>query len=302
VTSTTAEVVVADGVVVLTGKDVSFANLGTAVKRLVDLLKEGDSLKLSAARVVQAISRQELYREAGVETMAAFYPLLLAQTASVGWQAERTVKMWLAFTNLYLDVLKLDEAKAMKANSHLHSLYALAAVDRKSGELADATEKPGKLGAGDFEAIVLVITGLVTAPKGADKQTGLDATQTYGLLVNAGVSADHLKTYEEKVGGAPYLPVSGWTVADTRAVIDLLKGKDEPVKVSQVWEVERLDEETVWLSAIYWTVDGVEIDRVSRSGTQYPLATFKAISKGDKVVDLSEGTPDDEDDGYSDDE
>ncbi len=302
VTSAPADVVIAEGIVVITGKDVTFANLPTAIRRLVVLLKDGDSLKLSAARVVQAISRQELFREAGCETMQAFMPLLLQQTASVGWAAERTVKQWLAFANLYLDEMGLDEEKALKANSHLGSLYVLAAVDRKSGELLSAPEKPGKLGAEDFEAIVQTITGLVTAPKGTDKAAGLDVAKTRDLLLDAGVLADHLDAYQAKVGGAPYLPVNGWTVADTRAVIDLLRGKEEVAKVSQVWEVEKQDEENVWLSAIYWEIDGVEIDRVSRSGTQYPLATFKAISKGDRVVDLSEGTPDDEDDGYSDEE
>src|SRR5262245_40120162 len=82
------ETQVGDGMTVLSGPgaaNISFANLPTAINRLVNLLKDAEDRKLAAARVVIAIERQELYREANCETMNDFYPILLDQLEGVGW-------------------------------------------------------------------------------------------------------------------------------------------------------------------------------------------------------------------------
>src|SRR5262249_51226150 len=151
--------------------------------RLVNLLKDAEDRKLAAARVVIAIERQELYREANCETMNDFYPILLDQLEGVGWGAKRTVQAWVAFVKLFLDQLEGSEAQAMKANSHLHTLYVLANVDRKSGELKDAEEKPGKVDESDFKALTNVVTALVALPTVEQKRAGLDAAATRELLL-----------------------------------------------------------------------------------------------------------------------
>lgn len=285
------------GVTVLTGpgtRDVSFPNLASAIKRLVELLRDSADKKLAAARVVQAVDKQQLYREAGFETMRDFYPTLLAQTAAVGWQAERTVKMWLAFANLYLDQLALPEPQAMRSNSHLHALYVLADVDRKSGELLDATEKEGKLGAVEFEDITRVISALVTAPTPAQKAEGLDADATAEVLKVAGVSDAALTTFEKRAGTKPAVPVSGWSVADTRSVIEAIRGVKETTKAVQVFYVSFSDAAHVEIDRVAWELDGSE--KYSQSWKRsVETPDFEAMSKGHKVVDISEGEPEGDD-------
>src|SRR4051812_647299 len=221
------ETPVEEGVTVLSGPgvaNVSFANLPTAISRLVGLLKDAEDTKLAAARVVIAIENQELYRQANVETMGEFYPILLSQLEGVGWGAKRTVQAWVSFVKLFLDQLGVNEAQAMKANSHLHTLYVLANVDRKSGELKDAEEKPGKVDSHDFEALTNVITGLVALPTVEQKKAGLDADATAAMLA-AQVPASDLRVFKELVGTAPVLPLNGWTVKETEAVVDAAKKK-----------------------------------------------------------------------------
>src|SRR5215211_537301 len=102
-----------------------YTNLPSAVDALVNHMRQGETLLLAIARDVQAIRDLELYREAGVETMEAFYPILLQETSRVGWGSVRTLKAYLSFTDVYLDCLALPGPKAMGALSHLQTLYVL---------------------------------------------------------------------------------------------------------------------------------------------------------------------------------
>lgn len=295
------ETQVSEGVTVLTGPgvaEVSFANLPTAISRLVNLLKDAEDRKLAAARVVIAIERQELFRQANVETMGEFYPILLAQLEGVGWGAKRTVQAWVSFVKLFLDQLGVNEAQAMKANSHLHTMYVLANVDRKTGELKDAEEKPGKIDSHDFEAITNVITALVALPSVEQKKAGLDEDATEAMLASQ-VPASDLQTYKALVGQKPVLPLNGWTVKDTEDVVALLKKKPAEVKVRQVWYVSALDDEYARLERIAWEVETdkldenekpiwKEFDSAAKKGTEYPRARFDAMTKGDKVVNLND--------------
>lgn len=302
-------VVLEQGNVQVVQNVVSFPNLSTAITKLVEYLRASEDKKLAAARVVQAIDRQQLYREQGFNDMKSFYPVLLQHTAAVGWQAERTVKMWLAFANLYLDQLELPEPQAMKANSHLHAMYVLGEVDRSTGELVDDPEKDGKLPATDFEAAIKVVTGLVTAPSIEQKLSGLDAAETKKVLAGS-VTATEYEAFKRLAGAEPTLPQNGWTVADTRELIEKLKGTKKEVKVRQVWYVSFLDDIKAEVESIAWEVELAdktddngkplwqEFDR-STVKKEYPRARFDAMVKGEKVVELDEGN-DQDSDGYSD--
>ncbi len=136
-----------DGIELLTGEgvaDLSFPNLEAAIKALVAAVQNSEHARLKMARIVDAIDRQELYREAGVQDMKSFFPILLQQTSAIGWKSETSIKRYLAFYRLYIRQLQLNPDAAIRAVSHLHNLYKLAHLDRKTGELTNP-DKEGKL-------------------------------------------------------------------------------------------------------------------------------------------------------------
>jgi hypothetical protein len=182
------------------------------VDALVNHMRQGETLLLAIARDVQAIRDLELYREAGVETMEAFYPILLQETSRVGWGSVRTLKAYLSFTDVYLDCLALPGPKAMGALSHLQTLYVLADWDRKEKELRMETEKMGKLPAVGFEAIVKVVSRLVNEAGDA----GMDAKATLLALGEVGLATE-AADFTAIAKMEPIVPAGGWSVADTRA-------------------------------------------------------------------------------------
>lgn len=290
-----AAVDVGPGVKVLTTKQPRFPNLDTAIASLVTHLEEGERLLLVIARDVQAIRDQELYKEVdGVENMAQFFPILLTRTAQVGWGSVRTLKAYMSFADIYLDTLQLPEDSAMGAVSHLQTLQVLGDWDRKEKELRLSTDKEGKLGSVRFEAVVKVITSMVNAPDdvidaefdGADERRD----QTVSYLRNIGIDQRDIDAWTELLGAAPMIPAAGWTVAETKQAVKHIQGKKEVERAKQVWYVEKQDDKQVWVSALAWEVADVEKRRVPMNGDEPILRSlFEKMSKGDKVVDLSEG-------------
>lgn len=290
-----AAVDVGPGVKVLTTKQPRFPNLDTAIASLVTHLEEGERLLLVIARDVQAIRDQELYKEVdGVENMAQFFPILLTRTAQVGWGSVRTLKAYMSFADIYLDTLQLPEDSAMGAVSHLQTLQVLGDWDRKEKELRLSTDKEGKLGSVRFEAVVKVITAMVNAPDdvidaefdGADERRD----QTVAYLRNIKIDQRDIDAWEELLGAKPMIPAAGWTVAETKQAVKHIQGKKEVERAKQVWYVEKQDDEQVWVSALAWEVADVEKRRVPMNADE-PISRslFEKMSKGDKVVDLSEG-------------
>lgn len=281
-----------DDIEILVGLDAitsAYTSLGDAVQHLVSTLRETEDKKLVAARIVQTIERQELYREAGCNSMSEFYPLLLEQTASVGWNAERTVRAWVAFASLYLDKLKFDERTALKANSHLHTLYTLADVDRKSGELRTSTENEKKLDAIDFTTIAKVVTALAVVPSAADKENGRSEAETQELLLSASLTERQLERFTALVGYAPFIPEGGWAVSHTRTLIEAIRGEeDKTPKAKQIWYLSFQDEDRVEVERIAWEINDEEIKSIDWH-TLIERSEFDAMSKGDRVVDCSEG-------------
>ena len=281
-----------DEIEILVGLDAktsAFVSLKEAVGFLVDLLRETEDKKLAAARVVQAIERQELYREAGCNSMKEFYPYLLEQTAAVGWNAERTVRNWVAFAGLYLDRMGLNERDALKANSHLHALYTLADIDRKTGELRFDTDNEKKVDGYTFRAIAEIVTALVARATPEQKSDGRDAEATRNFLLSSGIFERQLEVFEEAAGYAPFIPENGWAVAQTRQLIEDIRGEEEKApKAKQIWYLSFQDEDRVEVERIAWEIDGEETRSVAWN-TYLDREEFDAMSKGDKVIDGSEG-------------
>lgn len=275
------------GAQLLTGatEDLTFSNLADAIRALVETVQQDEHSRLKMARIVDAIDRQQLYREAGVETMKAFFPVLLQQTASVGWKSETSIKRYLAFFRLYIQQLSLDPSKAIRSVSHLHNLYKLAHLDRKTGELTDP-DKAGKLDPVQFEDVAQLVTWLVSSPTKEQVLAGVNAETLRPVLDDLGLgkAAD---TYKELVGTEVEIPQRGWTLSHTQAIIDAVAAaeeegdEDEAAKLTQFFvghetfdggvHVERIE----WRSADGTVAETVEVEK-SYTSVMFKLLRGKA--------------------------
>lgn len=225
-------VVTPDGTVVIEeAKHLSFANLQEAISALVGELRTNEASKLDMARIVDAIDRQQLFLEAGCTSMKAFFPLLLERTASVGWKSATSIKRYLAFYRLYVLQLNFAPTTAIKAASHLHTLYRLAALDRKSGELVDP-ETEGKLNPVEFEDICRLVAYLVELPDPALRAKVAEGVSAEDLLPFLGEARllPSAQAYIDIMGIAVALPAKGWNVTHTEAIVAKVasKAEDEP--------------------------------------------------------------------------
>lgn len=282
-----ADIEIAPGVAIIGTDDygptsLSFPNLATAIEALVGTIRSDEAAKVKMARIIDAIERQELYREAGVDTMKAFFPMLLQQTEAIGWKSATSIKRYLAWFRLYIMELGLESKDAIRAVSHLHNLKVLAEV--KSGALVDDTEKPGKLGAAEFEAIVRLVTHLVNAPTKAQQASGLDGLETAKLTVDLPEGRD---AYIKIVGRPLVLPAGGWSLADTQEIIDKLRAEEEEDesdgKIARVWRCERTANNLAFVVSLEFVVGETVVESFPIEKA-YSQDELKRLSKGDTVV------------------
>lgn len=272
-----------DGIELLTGAGVtnlSFPNLATAIKALVETVQSSEHARLKMARIVDAIDRQQLYREAGVEDMKSFFPILLQQTAAVGWKSETSIKRYLAFYRLYILQLQLNPEAAIRAVSHLHNLYKLAHIDRKTGELSNP-DKAGKLEPEQFEDVARLVIWLVSAPSKEQVLSGVSAEELLPLLEDAGLGSA-ARTYKELVGTDVELPQRGWQLADTQAIIDAVtatdeEDEDEGAKVEQVFVGYETFDGGIHVQRIEWRGESSTVLETIEVEKTYPTAMFKKL-------------------------
>lgn len=257
-----------------------YPNLKTATAALFELLENTESGKLRAARIVQAIKQQELYRELDFGSFNAFLPELLRMTEAVGWGSARTIRGYLAFVEVYLDGLELEGEEALAAVTHLQLLLRLADRDRKTGELRADPEKEGKLGAVQFEAVVKVVTALVNAPV-ETQRTGLGSEETRELLLARGLHHE-AELYVAVVGRPPRLPAGGIAVEDTKALVDQLSGKVEKAVPSRLWVIGD-DGETVVLSSLEFYSGERLLEAIALRGQVMEKTNFEELRGKDKV-------------------
>jgi hypothetical protein len=284
----------------------TYPNLATAVGELVKLVSAGEGGKLNMAAVVDAIDRQQLYREVGCANFSEFFPTLLAQTESVGWKSAGSIKRYLAFFRTYIRELDIGPKRAIGAVSHLHILYRLANVDRKTQTLSEE-EKAGKLEAEAFAQIAELVAFLVAAePKAlrdAIRGEGLSGEPLKEVLHTAVLSRAR-ETYEEIMGTELTFPKGGWKVSDTQAIVDAVIGADEEEekdtqaivdavigadeeeekdKVVRVWvgKLQTMDG-TVYVERLsFRTSDGTEIEHFLVDST-YSSDMYKKLKGSDK--------------------
>lgn len=275
------------GAVVLTSPRPRYQNLQSAVEDLVAVFAQGENLKIRAARIVQAIRDQQLYRELGFESFKDYLPALLSVTAGIGWTAERTLKAYLQFVDVYLDQLHFDEQEATGAVTHLQLLTKL--VERDSdGLLKLYPEKVGKVGAAEFEAVSRVISWLVNKPSAEITTTGADEGAIGAALVEAGLATE-LQVFQNVAGFYPSLPVGGWQVADTKALIDRVAKKERPQKAQRVWNVQRLGDDRIRLVSLWVLIDGVLLlEHPLGSDRELSQQELEALTAGDKVEELKD--------------
>lgn len=287
VTAEPQPIELSEGVVLFEqAEHLSFPNLGSAITELVKELRADEKSKLAMARIVDAIERQELYRETGVETMAAFFPQLLERTASVGWKSATSIKRYLGWYRLYLLGLQLPEEMAIRATSHLHTLYRLAHIDRKTGELSQS-EKQDKLSPVQFEDITRLVAFLVDAKPmrlRAGLKEGVSAEVVAEVLAANGLNSA-AQTYKELMGTDVALPPGGWTVSCTEAIVAKVIGatEDEPKeKLTQVWIGYETFDGSVFIEYIEYR-DGTGVVDTIKVGRTYSTDIFAKLSSGDKV-------------------
>lgn len=238
-TSGDHEAVTTPGGVVVVSGDATYENLATAVSALVAAIRADEHNKLTAARIVDTIDRQELYREAGVDTFRAFLPALLEQTAAVGWKSATSIKRYLAWYRLYIRELGFEPREAVNAVSHLHQLYVLANIDRKSGELA-FSDKDGKLDPARFEDVVRLVLWAVAGTTREQQVAGLHHDDVEKVLATAPHATHMLQTFRELMGRRFALPARGWTLADTQGIIDRVRApaeveEEKAARCQRVW-------------------------------------------------------------------
>lgn len=261
--------------------ELTFPNLATAIEALVGTIRSDEAAKVKMARIIDAIDRQQLYREAGVDTMKAFYPLLLTETEKVGWKSSTSIKRYLAWYRLYIRGLELNSGEAIKAVSHLHNLKVLAEV--KADELVENPDKDGKLGSVQFEDVARLVVALVNLPSKEQQATGLDEVQTAELT--AGLEKAR-ETYKELMGREVVLPVGGWSLADTQEIIDRVRGaaeEEETEKLVRIWLCEHTFDGRVFSKELQFWFGG-ELKETFPIEKDYSSDEFKKLSKGDKVA------------------
>ena len=261
--------------------ELSFPNLATAIEALIGTLRSDEAAKVKMARIIDAIDRQQLYKEAGITSMAAFFPLLLAETEKVGWKSSTSIKRYLAWYRIYIRSLSLDSGAAIRAVSHLHNLKVLAEV--RADELVEHPVKGGKLGARQFEDVARLIVALVNLPSKEQQSSGLDAKATSDLLSSAGLVC--VQTYKELMGRDVILPVGGWSLSDTQEIIDRVRGgsgEGSEEKLIRVWLCDSFDGRVYARELQFWV--GGELKERFVIEKDYSPEEFKKLSKGDKVV------------------
>lgn len=233
-------------------QDVSFSGLSEAVRTLVSTIRDGENARLRAARIVDAIDRQKLYREANCATMKDFMPTLLECVENLGFGSVGSIKRYLTFYRLYIREMNLNPDVAMKSVSHLHALSRIAALDRKTGGLL-VPEKEGKLPPEQFEDIVHLVCWLVVAPTKAQATRGMCYEELLPLLTKDGL-ATQAATFKEVAGYEVELPEGGWTLEDTRYIISTVT-QDENVEENKLrqWYMGYMQyDDSVYLERIEW--------------------------------------------------
>lgn len=272
---------VAPGVAIVTDDvPATFPNLQTAERALTEVIGQDERLKVRAAKIVQRIRDQELYREEGYSSFSAYLPVLLERVKGIGWSAERTVRNYLALVDVYLDQLELDSNQALVSVTHLFTLLRLADRDRKSGELKDETEKEGKLGAVQFEAVTRVVNWMVNLPADETRQ-GLDEDEVTEGLINAGLEFE-LATFRKVTGRVPTVPAGGWTVGDTKEIVEQLQGKEEQPRLSRLWVAASSGEEVVLASLELYRGDFL-LNELPLGGKVMMREEFDELVGSDKV-------------------
>lgn len=188
--------------------------LALAEERLVELVRAGEVGKIGAARLVREIHRDELWRDGSFRSFAAYLPTLLEKTASVGWGAARTIKQYIKLWAVYAEQMEEDEESIIGCVSHFNELLRVASVG-KDFILDEDAEKPGTLGAVQFEGLVGAIRSLVG---------------------NEPLSAYDAQVFYEVTGYYAVMPSGGWLLDDTKEVIAAIRGEDEkPAKITRHW-------------------------------------------------------------------
>jgi hypothetical protein len=232
-------VVTEEGVIVEQDYTPKFIRLEDALQELVNTIYTTENLKLRAARIVQEIWKHRLYEQQGFKDFNAFLPTLLTQTAEIGWGSKASLHNYLFLVEIYIDLLGVEENRALNATSHLLTLMPAAAV-KKGYELLEEPTKPNKLGAEEFETATHLILGLLDISEQYLDQ-GLSGEQTAEQLPE-----EQVELYEKVTGRLPLIERGrGWTVADTQAFVKALKGvADEPQKdtITRVWTARKTDE------------------------------------------------------------
>lgn len=267
------------GQAVLTTPRPRYGSLEAAVAALVDKLEKDADLKLAAARDLQAIRDEELWRQAGAESFKAYLPVLAQQLRAIGWGSARSLNNYLSFADLYLDYLAFDERDAMNAASHLLVVYRLADIDRSKGELRDEPSKDGKLGADDFSSVAHLVTSLVNAPTDEQLDKGLTVEETAEL-----VGAELTEVYTELTGRKLALPMGGWSVSDTEELVKAVQKKPEVARLTRVWWLSFEDDDIVEVDRLALEEGGEELDSFPMNGKQMSKERFLAAqAPGDKV-------------------
>ena len=295
----------------------NFNDLQLALKELMETLRQGERFRVRGARILDAIERQELYRQVGFESMKAFFPYLIEQMENFGWKSGTSIKRYLAWYRLYLKQLQLDADAAVASVSHLHNLYVLAHLDRKTGEL-DSPEKPGKLEPEVFEDITRLVTTLVggLTPEGVTQALGSDTIeqlrQGAGLpegmspvkVINkVGLSpedtrkllgSEHLaQTYQSLMGEEVRLPEGGWQLADTQRIIDRVRKEEEEEdeeKLTQVWCGYETADEAVFIERIeFRNTEGALFDTIAVQKTYSTARLKKLVGKNKTEIAGQDG-------------
>lgn len=236
-----------DGVTVLERPIRKYSDIGTATRDLLAVLERGESVKVQAARIVKAIRDGELYRELGFTSFKDYRPALLQVLEGVGWGSARTLDNYLALLDVYVAQLAFFEERTFGASTHLIELLRLADRDRASGELKDDV-KEGKLPSFEFHALTEVIAFLVSQPAEVAR-VGLSVEEAKEALAKDGLGPEG-ETFERLAGRPPRLPAGGWSVEDTKEIIERLSGKEKIEKLGRVWVAAQLEAGEVALSGV----------------------------------------------------
>lgn len=241
----------------------SFASLDDAEDALYGLMEQGESLRVSQMRVLDAIREQQLYTErANPKTgepfgsMEEYIPYLIKSTVAFGTTAPRTIKNWLTCWRVYHGQLGYDPDTLVQNISHAEVLLPAAARSTKTLALSPEDEPLDtggkKLGRPQFERLVEEIFQKVQ-----------------DQIANPGV--DELK----------------WPVSETRKRVQEILGRTEE-KVNYEFTAHFRGDKVVLDGFSVWV--GVDDDAQNyQIGDAIPRHVFERIVGSHKVVGLGEG-------------